>query len=131
MFTRHCSSGYSVEWRNEGIIRSTVGYAWGSRSRYVWESGRLGWLLNIWSLTGILRNISPIPPLSLASTIDIDKDVVLPLLQPVVTSISLPDVSDTIQQLLAQKVIVLTADCPRDLLTHFHRVLSPRSKGYP
>lgn len=54
-------------------------------------------------VAGILRNISPIPPLSPASSIDIDKDIVLPLLRPVITSISLLDISNYTQQLVAQE----------------------------
>lgn len=49
---------------------------------------------------GILRNVSPIPPPSAASFVDIDKDVVLPLLQPIISSISLPDISTTVQELV-------------------------------
>ncbi|KAF9567834.1 ARM repeat-containing protein [Agrocybe pediades] len=52
---------------------------------------------------GTLRNIMPIPPPSAASTLDIDKDVVLPLLLPVISSISLPDVSQAVQTLVARQ----------------------------
>ncbi|KAK2461461.1 hypothetical protein APHAL10511_005924 [Amanita phalloides] len=48
---------------------------------------------------GVLRNISPIPPPSAASFMDIDKDVVLPLIQPVISSISLSDISGAVQEL--------------------------------
>ena len=41
----------------------------------------------------------PIPPPSAASFLDIDKDVVMPLLLPVISSISLPDTSNAVQQL--------------------------------
>ncbi|KAF8640573.1 hypothetical protein AX17_000235 [Amanita inopinata Kibby_2008] len=52
---------------------------------------------------GILRNINPIPPPSATSFVDIDKDVVLPLLQPVISSVSLLDTSNTVQQLIARE----------------------------
>ena len=53
--------------------------------------------------SGTLRNISPIPPPSSASFVDIDKDVVLPLLQPVISSISLPDASNAVQELIRRQ----------------------------
>ncbi|KAF9055965.1 armadillo-type protein [Panaeolus papilionaceus] len=49
---------------------------------------------------GTLRNIIPIPPPSAASFVDLDKEVVLPLLQPVISSISIQDVTNTVQELL-------------------------------
>ncbi|KAJ7743939.1 armadillo-type protein [Mycena maculata] len=52
---------------------------------------------------GILRNVSPIPPPSAASAIDIDKDICLPQLQPVLASISLADASASVLQLVAQQ----------------------------
>ncbi|KAJ6602568.1 armadillo-type protein [Mycena vulgaris] len=53
--------------------------------------------------SGILRNVSPIPPPSAASAIDIDKDIVLPQLQPVIASISLADASASALQLAEQQ----------------------------
>ncbi|KAF7361220.1 ARM repeat-containing protein [Mycena sanguinolenta] len=53
--------------------------------------------------SGILRNISPIPPPSAASAIDIDQDIVLPQLQPVISSISLVDASASALQLISQQ----------------------------
>ncbi|KAF8910080.1 armadillo-type protein [Gymnopilus junonius] len=52
---------------------------------------------------GTLRNILPIPPPSTASFLDIDRDVVLPLLLPVISSISLPDVSTAVQELVQRQ----------------------------
>lgn len=52
---------------------------------------------------GTLRNVSPIPPPSSASFVDIDKDVVLPLLQPVISSISLQDTSNAVQELIQRQ----------------------------
>ncbi|KJA28497.1 hypothetical protein HYPSUDRAFT_129419 [Hypholoma sublateritium FD-334 SS-4] len=52
---------------------------------------------------GTLRNVSPIPPPSAVSFIDLDKDVVLPLLQPVISSISLQDASNTVQELIRRQ----------------------------
>ncbi|KAJ7076033.1 armadillo-type protein [Mycena belliarum] len=53
--------------------------------------------------SGILRNVSPIPPPSAASAIDIDKDIVLPQLQPVISSISLVKASTSALQLIEQQ----------------------------
>lgn len=50
-----------------------------------------------------LRNVSPIPPPSSVSFIDLDKDVVLPLFQPVISSISLQDASNTVQELIRRQ----------------------------
>ncbi|KAJ7604904.1 armadillo-type protein [Mycena rosella] len=53
--------------------------------------------------SGILRNVAPIPPPSAASAIDIDKEIVLPQLQPVIASISLADASASVLQLIEQQ----------------------------
>ncbi|KAH9932085.1 ARM repeat-containing protein [Epithele typhae] len=42
---------------------------------------------------GILRNVSPIPPPSIAATVDLDRDVIIPNLEPVLTSIDLQEAS--------------------------------------
>ncbi|KAI0778843.1 ARM repeat-containing protein [Trametes elegans] len=47
---------------------------------------------------GILRNISPIPPPSIAATVDLDRDVVLPTLEPVLSSVDLQEVAQAAQQ---------------------------------
>lgn len=52
---------------------------------------------------GILRNISPLPPTQ-SSPLDVDKSVVIPLLTPIISSVSLVDVSDNVQMLLSQQV---------------------------
>ncbi|KAJ7725965.1 armadillo-type protein [Mycena metata] len=52
--------------------------------------------------SGILRNVSPIPPPSAASAIDVDKEIVLPQLQPVIASISLTDASASALELISQ-----------------------------
>ncbi|KAI0706300.1 ARM repeat-containing protein [Cerioporus squamosus] len=46
---------------------------------------------------GILRNITPIPPPSIAATVDLDRDVVLPTLEPVLTSIDLEEATQAAQ----------------------------------
>ncbi|KAJ7159871.1 armadillo-type protein [Mycena crocata] len=61
---------------------------------------------------GILRNVSPIPPPSAASSIDIDKDIVLPQLTPVVAAISLTDASAAALQLVGQQTGA-TPDLPK------------------
>ncbi|KAJ7751181.1 hypothetical protein B0H14DRAFT_3602820 [Mycena olivaceomarginata] len=52
--------------------------------------------------SGILRNISPIPPPSAASAVDVDKDIVLPQLQPVVSALSLPEASASALELISK-----------------------------
>ncbi|KAF7793565.1 hypothetical protein EIP86_004679 [Pleurotus ostreatoroseus] len=52
--------------------------------------------------SGILRNITPIPPPSIAATVDIDRDVVLPTLEPVLTSLALPEAAQRAQELITQ-----------------------------
>ncbi|THG94495.1 hypothetical protein EW026_g6991 [Hermanssonia centrifuga] len=52
---------------------------------------------------GIMRNIVPIPPPSIASTVDIDRDIVLPTLEPVLASISTAEASQRAQELIAQE----------------------------
>lgn len=54
--------------------------------------------------TGILRNVSPLPPLAAASAVDIEDEIVLPLLQPLLTSISLLKASQQIQVLVEKQV---------------------------
>jgi len=53
---------------------------------------------------GILQNISPLPPLASASAVDTDDEIVLPLLRPLLTSISLPEASQQIQTLVEKQV---------------------------
>ncbi|OAX40891.1 ARM repeat-containing protein [Rhizopogon vinicolor AM-OR11-026] len=52
--------------------------------------------------TGILSNVSPLPPTSGASGVDVGKEIVLPLLQPVVTSVSLIESSALAESLVAK-----------------------------
>ena len=66
--------------------------------------------------TGTLRNISPLPPLTAASAVNIEEEIVLPLLQPLLTSISLPEASKQVQ-VLAEK----QARVPRSIHTVSHR----------
>ncbi|KAI0800600.1 ARM repeat-containing protein [Fomes fomentarius] len=56
---------------------------------------------------GILRNISPIPPPSIAATLDLDRDVVLPTLEPVLTSIDLPEAVQTAQHAIDNQESIL------------------------
>ncbi|KAI0066499.1 ARM repeat-containing protein [Artomyces pyxidatus] len=53
--------------------------------------------------SGILRNLAPIPPPSAAAHLDLDKDVLLPILVPVISSVSLLEASGAVQQLLHNK----------------------------
>lgn len=61
-------------------------------------------MMTLRSLPGILRNISPIPPPSIAATIDLDRDVVLPTLEPVLNSIDLQEASQAAQHALDNQV---------------------------
>ena len=56
---------------------------------------------------GILRNVSPIPPPSIAATVDLDRDVVLPTLEPVLTSMDLQEASQAAQHALDNQVSVV------------------------
>lgn len=58
---------------------------------------------NLQPKQGILRNVSPLPPPTVVSLVDLDKDVVLPLLQPTITSISIPEISNAAQELITQQ----------------------------
>ena len=51
---------------------------------------------------GILRNIEPIPPPSIVATVDIDRDVVLPTLEPVLVSMPLAEASQQASELIVQ-----------------------------
>ncbi|KAH9897678.1 armadillo-type protein [Cubamyces lactineus] len=52
---------------------------------------------------GILRNISPVPPPSIAATVDLDRDVVLPTLEPVLSSTDLQEIAQAAQQAIDQQ----------------------------
>ncbi|KAI0640125.1 armadillo-type protein [Trametes polyzona] len=52
---------------------------------------------------GILRNISPIPPPSIAATVDLDRDVVLPTLEPVLSSTDLQEAAQAAQRAIDQQ----------------------------
>ncbi|KAG2159597.1 ARM repeat-containing protein [Suillus bovinus] len=52
--------------------------------------------------SGILSNAAPFPPLSAASGVDVGKEIVLPLLQPVVASVSLTESSALAESLVVQ-----------------------------
>lgn len=52
---------------------------------------------------GILGNISPLPPPSTASYLDVSKDIIFPRLQPVISSISLDVAVQQVQELVAHQ----------------------------
>ncbi|KAF9024118.1 hypothetical protein BDZ89DRAFT_1069368 [Hymenopellis radicata] len=52
---------------------------------------------------GILRNITPLPMTVAASALDIDQEIALPMLQPVIASISLQDISNSVQELATRQ----------------------------
>lgn len=53
---------------------------------------------------GILRNVSPLPPLTAASAVNIEEEIVLPLVGSLLTSVSLPEASQQIQGLVEKQV---------------------------
>jgi len=55
--------------------------------------------------TGTIRNVLPLPPPSAISLLDIDKNIVLPLLLPMISSVSLSDTSNAVQQLIQQQAV--------------------------
>jgi hypothetical protein len=55
--------------------------------------------------TGILRNLAPFPPPSSIALVDLDKDILLPVLVPVISSVSLQEAAEAVRSLvLAQQV---------------------------
>ena len=72
---------------------------------------------------GIMKNIEPIPPPSIAATVDVDRDVVLPSLEPVLSSLPLPDAAQRATQLIVQvkaeevRVGILHRRCSRSVMT--------------
>ncbi|KAI0299778.1 ARM repeat-containing protein [Russula brevipes] len=49
---------------------------------------------------GILRNLTPFPPPSSIASIDLDKEIILPVLVPVVSSVSLRGATETVRDLV-------------------------------
>ncbi|KAF8921881.1 armadillo-type protein [Mucidula mucida] len=54
-------------------------------------------------LLSILRNVTPLPMTVAASALDMDQEIALPLLQPVIASTSLQDTSSTVQELATRQ----------------------------
>lgn len=52
---------------------------------------------------GVLKNISPIPLPSSASSIDVDKAVIMPLVTPTLSSVNLAEASARVRDLLSQE----------------------------
>jgi len=88
-------------------------------------------VINLPFSVGILRNVSPIRPPAAASFVDIDKDIVLPLLQPVISSIPLHDASNAVQELLAREVICCGRYLDPHTLMGTLRIPTHRWKNYP
>ena len=61
---------------------------------------------------GILRNIAPLPLPSAASAVDIDRQVALPLVTPVISSVSLTDAAAQVYELISKPSVDLVADKP-------------------
>ena len=83
------------------LISEPTPFAYSVVVRY---SGGTVVMMTLRRLPGILRNISPIPPPSIAATIDLDGDVVLPTLEPVLNSIDLQEASQAAQHALDNQV---------------------------
>ena len=49
---------------------------------------------------GILRNLAPFPPPSSIASIDLDKEVLLPVLVPVISSLSLQEATEAVRGLV-------------------------------
>lgn len=49
---------------------------------------------------GILRNLAPFPPPSSIASVDLDKDILLPVLVPVVSSVSLQEATEAVRELV-------------------------------
>jgi hypothetical protein len=56
---------------------------------------------------GVLNNISPLPPAMPAAQVDIETEILLPLLQPIISSVSLPDCANNVEALLSKEVTLL------------------------
>ena len=56
-------------------------------------------------LAGILGNLCPLPLPNALSSLDVNKDLVFPLLQPVISSVSLDSAVREVQDLVARRVV--------------------------
>lgn len=54
-----------------------------------------------------MKNIAPIPPPSIAATVDLDRDVVIPALEPVLSLISLSEASQLAHDLISKEVSLI------------------------
>ncbi|KAH0838109.1 ARM repeat-containing protein [Lanmaoa asiatica] len=54
--------------------------------------------------TGIMSNVSPLPPPTAVSTVDVNNDLLLPILRPVISSVSLDEVARQVQALITRQV---------------------------
>ncbi|KAA1467810.1 ARM repeat-containing protein [Dentipellis sp. KUC8613] len=52
---------------------------------------------------GILRNVSPLPPPSAVALIDLEKEVLLPVLAPVASSVSLVEATDAVNSIIQRQ----------------------------
>ncbi|THH26612.1 hypothetical protein EUX98_g7581 [Antrodiella citrinella] len=59
---------------------------------------------------GILKNVSPVPPPSIAASVELDRDVILPTLHPILASTSLQEASQRVQELIAQQDAIPALD---------------------
>jgi len=64
------------------------------------RSIRMGPRYFIRKCSGILRNLTPFLPPSSFASIDLDKDIILPVLVPVVSSVSLRGATETVRDLV-------------------------------
>lgn len=64
-----------------------------------------------------MSNVSPLPPPSVASTLDVTNDLVLPVLRPVISSVSLDEMVQQAQELITRQVScivnqLIMPECP-------------------
>ena len=70
--------------------------------------GKILWIeiqgitVHLWA--GIVSNVSPLPPPSAASTLDVNNDLLVPVLVPVISSVSLDEVAQQVYELVTRQV---------------------------
>jgi hypothetical protein len=64
------------------------------------REGLVGSRCLIGKCTGILRNLAPFSPPSSIASVDLDKDILLPVLVPVVSSVSLQEATEGVRELV-------------------------------
>lgn len=76
--------------------------------------------------TGILRNISPLPSPPIDSTVNLEKEVILPVLQPLLSSAALLDATQIVQNIISKQ----NCDPPLEKLSIKHTPKSDHKSSY-